>query len=173
MASAHREDRSRRGGARRFRPIAVGGALGLVLALAASASVAARAGDWPTYRHDIARSGVTSEEVRPPLRECWVFQPAHAPEPAWGRPSPRPVGGWYGATELPRAHFDDAFHVAVAGGTVYFGSSADGKVYALDAATGKERWSARTGGPVRLAPAVWRDKVYVGSDDGCVYCLRA
>ncbi len=30
-----------------------------------------------------------------------------------------------------------------------------------------------TGGPVRLAPTVWRDKVYFGSDDGFVYCLRA
>lgn len=173
MASEHREDRSAQERTRRFRLIALERLLGLVLGLVASASVAARAGDWPTYRHDIARSGVTSEEVRPPLSECWVFRPAHPPEPAWGHPNPRPVGGWYGTNELPRVHFDDAYHVVAAGGAVYFGSSADGKVYALDAATGKERWSARTGGPIRLAPTVWRDKVYLGSDDGFVYCLRA
>jgi len=153
----------------------VGGArlLGLTAMVVVAASAASPAGDWSTYRHDNARSGVTAESVTPPLAQCWVFQPRHAPEPAWGEPNPRPVGGWYGDTELRRVHFDDAFHVAVAGGAVYFGSSADGKVYSLDAKTGKERWSALAGGPVRLAPTVWRDNVYVGSDDGFVYCLRA
>jgi outer membrane protein assembly factor BamB/SAM-dependent methyltransferase len=138
-----------------------------------AASAASRASDWPTYRRDAARSGITAEALKPPLDPCWIFRPRHAPEPAWGDPNPRPVGGWHGLTELRRVHFDDAFHVAVAGGAVYFGSSADGKVYSLDAKTGKPRWSALTGGPVRLAPTVWRDKVYVGSDDGFVYCLRA
>ncbi len=131
------------------------------------------AGDWPTYRYDNARSGVTAETVKPPLVECWAYQPQHAPEPAWAEPNPRPVGGWYGATELRRFHFDDAFQVAVSGGAVFFGSSADGRIVALDAATGQQRWTVLTGGPVRLAPTVWQDKVYAGSDDGFVYCLRA
>ena len=59
------------------------------------------------------------------------------------------------------------------GESLFFGSSADGKVYAMDVRTGRVRWSVRTGGPVRLAPTVWRDRVYVGSDDGWVYCLNA
>ena len=147
--------------------------LGLAVMAVVAAPAASLAGDWPTYRHDNARSGVTAEQVKPPLVECWVFRPRHAPEPAWGDPNPRPVGGWYGLHERRRVHFDDAFHVAVAGGAVYFGSSADGKVVSLDARTGKERWSAMAAGPVRLAPTVWEDKVYVGSDDGFVYCLRA
>ena len=130
------------------------------------------AGDWPTYRYDNARSGVTAESLKLPLTECWVYQPRHAPEPAWGEPNPRPVGGWYGLTERRRVHFDDAFHVVVSGGAVYFGSSADGNVVSLDARTGQERWRVLTGGPVRLAPTVWQDNVYVGSDDGFVYCLR-
>jgi len=146
--------------------------LGLAIVVAASSTVL-QAGDWPTYRHDIARSGITAEAVKPPLAQCWVLQPRHAPQQAWGEPNPRPVGGWYGATELRRVHFDDAFHVAVSGGSVYFGSSADGRVVALDAQSGQQRWCVLTGGPVRLAPTVWDDKVYVGSDDGFVYCLRA
>ncbi len=129
--------------------------------------------DWPTYRHDTARSGITSEKIALPLEECWVFDPRHAPEPAWGSPNPRPVGGWYGLRELRRVHFDDVFHVVVAGDAVYFGSSADGNVYSLEATSGKVRWSALTGGPVRLAPTAWKDRVYVGSDDGFAYCLRA
>ena len=147
--------------------------LGLTMVVAFVASAASWAGDWPTYRRDAARSGVTDEPLEPPLAECWTFQPRHAPQAAWGDPNPRPVGGWYGLNERRRVHFDDAFHVAVVDGTAYFGSSADGKVYSLDAATGRVRWSVTTGGPVRLAPTVWRGKVYVGSDDGFVYCLRA
>jgi hypothetical protein len=128
---------------------------------------------WPTYRHDNARSGVTAGSLQLPLVSSWVYQPLHRPAPAWGEPNPRPVGGWYGLTEGRRVHFDDAFHVVVADGTVYWGSSADGRVVALEAAGGEQRWCALTEGPVRLAPTVWEDKVYVGSDDGFVYCLRA
>jgi len=143
---------------------------GLLLAAVVWAGLAAQAEDWPTYQHDIARSAVTSEEVRPPLAELWAFRARHRPEPAWSPPKPVPVEG---ILELPRVHFDDVFHVAVAGGLAFFGSSADNKVYALDVAMGRLRWSAFTGGPVRLAPTVWKDRVLVGSDDGFVYCLRA
>ena len=121
------------------------------------------AGDWPTYRHDIARSGATRETLSPPLALQWAFQPAHGPVPSWPHPK----------REKPRVRFDDAFHVAVTGGMVYFGSSADGRVYALDAATGRVRWAFTTGGAVRLAPSVWRGRVYFGSDDGWVYCVSA
>jgi outer membrane protein assembly factor BamB len=69
--------------------------------------------------------------------------------------------------------FDDAFHVAVVDKTVYFGSSVDNQVYAIDGFTGNIRWRFFTEGPVRLAPTVYRGKVYVGSDDGYVYCLDA
>ena len=139
----------------------------------AAACAASLADDWPAYRHDNARSGVTAEQVKPPLSQCWVFQPRHAPQPAWEKPNPRPVGGWDRLVERPRVRFDDVFHVAVAGDALFFGSSADGKVRSLDAATGKVRWSKLTGGPVRLAPTVCEGKVYFGSDDGFVYCVRA
>ncbi len=69
--------------------------------------------------------------------------------------------------------FDWAYSVVVADGTCYFGSSADHKVYAIDAATGAEKWSFFTGGPVRLAPAVWKGRVLAASDDGYLYCLAA
>ena len=141
--------------------------------LALVASLSAVAADWPTYRHDNARTGVTAEQLKTPLAPCWAYQPAHKPKPAWGDPNPRQVGGWFGLTEKRRVHFDDVFHVAVAGQTLYFGSSADGKVCALDVATGKVRWSTPTDGPVRLTPSVADGKVYVGSDDGFAYCLKA
>ena len=54
---------------------------------------------------------------------------------------------------------------------MYFGSSADCKVYALDADSGEERWSFMTEAPVRFAPTVWKDRVFAVSDDGMLYCL--
>ena len=44
---------------------------------------------------------------------------------------------------------------AVAGGTVYVGSS-DGNIYAVDRATGAQRWKFATKGPVHSSPAVAR-----------------
>ena len=145
----------------------------LPLLFALTASTTATAGDWPTYRHDRSRSGMTSETLKIPLAECWVYRPQYGPEPAWDEPNPRPVGGWFGLTEKRRVHFDDAFHVVGAGDAVFFGSSADGRVVALDAKTGQQRWCFLTGGPVRLAPTIWKDNVYFGSDDGFVYCVRS
>ena len=168
MASEHRCDRSTQTGGRRPRLSKPWGLLWLTLAVAAIGSVVARAADWPTYRHDVARSGITAEKVQPPLVQSWVFQPRHAPEPAWGDPKPEPVEG---ILELRRIHFDDVFQVAVAEGAVYFGSSANGKVYSLDAAPGRVRWTRLTDGPIRLAPTVAEGRVYVGSDDGRAYCF--
>ena len=144
--------------------------LAILCAWAAAMGPAVRAEDWPMYRHDAARSGVTSEELAFPLEACWVFRPLFGPKAAWGDPKPDPVEGYL---ELRRMHFDDVFQVAVAGGGVYFGSSSDNKVYCLALETGQPRWSSITGGPIRLSPTVVDGRVYVGSDDGCVYCLGA
>jgi len=59
-----------------------------------------------------------------------------------------------------------------AAGTLYFGS-ADGSLYAVDAASGRQRWAARTGGPVPSTPAVHDGRVHVVSYDGRLHTLDA
>jgi outer membrane protein assembly factor BamB len=121
---------------------------------------ASNAGDWPAYRADAQRSGYTAESLPADLALRWSYQALHSPQPAWsGRD-----------TRMP---FDAAYHPVVADGAVFFGSSADDRVYALDAATGGPRWSFLTDGPVRFPPAVWQGRVLVTSDDGHLYCLAA
>jgi len=123
----------------------------------------ATAADWPTYRCDAARSGVGAESLPADLSLQWTYTPAHPPKPAWPAPS----------EEMPRMHADNAFHVALAGGRAYFGSSVTDEVCAIDMATGQVCWSFFTDGPVRFAPTVHEGRLYVGSDDGYVYCLNA
>ncbi|MBC8470113.1 MAG: PQQ-binding-like beta-propeller repeat protein [Planctomycetes bacterium] len=129
-----------------------------------------RGDDWPTYNHDKSRSGITSEQLPLELSECWRFQSNNPPEPAW--PPPAAQDFWHNHNQLrPTVIYDRAFHAVVVRDAVYFASSADFSVYALDAKTGKVRWVFFAAGPVRLAPVVAENKLYVGSDDGCVYCL--
>ncbi|MAF11292.1 hypothetical protein CMK11_12645 [Candidatus Poribacteria bacterium] len=146
--------------------------LGACMALAAWVVGGAAADDWPTYARDYARGAATTESLELPLTEAWVYHAPTPPTQAW--PGPAKWDGWSKTFGLKdRMMFDKALDVAVVGESVFFGSSVDDKVYCLDAATGDERWSVFTEGPVRLAPSVHDGKVYIGSDDGYVYCLDA
>lgn len=156
---------------RRFR----GAAVLVCLCYAVAGGLAAKAEDWPTYGRDNARSCVTPERLDPAtLTPGWVHTSPNRPQPSWPDPARH---DWFhkgpDTVIKPRVIYDRAFHVAAAGDAVYFGSSADDTVYCLDAATGKERWTYTTEGPVRLAPTLSAGRVFVGSDDGCVYCLNA
>lgn len=55
--------------------------LGLVVLMAIAVPAISLAADWPMYRHDRERSGVTAEQVDPPLSQHWVYRPRYAPEP--------------------------------------------------------------------------------------------
>ncbi|MCP4608544.1 MAG: PQQ-binding-like beta-propeller repeat protein [Planctomycetes bacterium] len=116
--------------------------------------------DWHQFRADAARSGYTSEHLPSSLSLQWIYKPHHTPQPAW-------------RTEDTRMPFDHAYHAIIAEGMVFFGSSGDNKVYALDIVTGKERWTYFVDSPVRFAPAYWKGRLYIVADDGYLYCLRA
>ena len=55
--------------------------------------------------------------------------------------------------------------------TVYVGSE-DGRLYAVDAATGKKLWDIITGGRITSSPAVADGTVYIGSYDGNLYAIK-
>lgn len=133
----------------------------------------AHADDWPTYRHDIRRSGVTAERLAPEkLREAWVYRSPVPPRTAWGSPARWDAYANIRGLRAMRT-YDRAFHVAVVGEALYFGSSVDDAVHCLEASTGKERWAFFTDAPVRIAPTVADGRVFFGSDDGRAYCIRA
>lgn len=134
---------------------------------------AAGADDWPTFRHDNRRSAFTPEELDAAgLETCWVFRSVHPPSPAWSGPAK-----WDAFAEVnglrSMRNYDPVFHVIAAGGSLWFGSSAEDCVICLDAASGKEKWVFFADGPVRIAPTFHDNKIYFGSDDGCAYCLNA
>jgi len=97
--------------------------------------------DWPTYRHDPARSGSTRCAIANPLEQAWVVH----------------LGGKLTAP-------------VVAGGKLFVGSDANA-VYALDASDGKELWSYTVGGPVDSPPTNDQGLVLFGCHDGWVYAL--
>ena len=107
-------------------------------------------GDWPTYNHDKARSGITSEQLPSKLTESWCYQANLPPKPAW--PPPAAQDFWHNYRKLrPTVIYDRAFHTVAVRDSVYFASSSDFGIYALNAETGQVRWVFLTAGPVRLA----------------------
>jgi len=129
----------------------------------------ALAEDWPTYAHDNQRTGVTTEKLVPPLSMSWVFEPAFKPAEGW----PLNVNGYGAYKNAPNVNYDSAPQVTVAGSIAYFAASGENCVYAIDAMKGTILWTFITGAAPRLAPTIWKDRVYVGSDDGRVHCLDA
>lgn len=135
--------------------------------LAGSASLAE---DWPTFRHDNARSGTTAESPTFPLKPSWSRLSPSPPKTAWARPAKWDA---YAGNEGLQAmrDFDTAFYVTISGDHAYFASSLDDAIHCLDAKTGTEKWVAFANAPVRLPPTITGGKAYFGSDDGFAYCV--
>ncbi len=115
------------------------------------------ASDWPMWRQNPQRTAVSSESLPSELHVRWMRQEAPL-QPAFRN---------------SRLQFDRGYEPIVYQGRLYFGSSRNDRVAALNAATGEDEWRFYTGGPVRFAPAASDGRLYVGSDDGHLYCLDA
>ena len=113
--------------------------------------VGARAGDWTTYRGDIARRGATQETLPSDLKAQWVILPPAAPQLAWSSAEGRVMEGKLIAHLV---NFDSSFQPVIAEGRVYYGSSVDHQLHCADLRTGETLWTFFTGGPIRLAPTL-------------------
>ncbi len=102
------------------------------------------ADDWPTYRHDAARSGQASTSLPKALKPAWKTH----------------LGGKLTSP-------------VIAEGKVFVASIHTHTVHALDAASGNRLWDFTAGGRVDSPPTIYRGRVLFGSADGWVYCLRA
>lgn len=115
--------------------------------------------DWTQFRSDANRSGYTDNELPSSLGLRWMIK-AGTPTPAW-------VG------VHTRITSDYAYQPIIKGNIMYYGSSTDHQIHAVDIKNGEEIWSFFTDAPVRMAPVVWKDKLFANSDDGRLYCITA
>jgi len=100
--------------------------------------------DWPTYRHDMNRSGTMGLPVSGKVKTKWTTK----------------LGGRLTAP-------------VIAGGTVYVAQIDEHTLVALNHANGSERWSYTIGARIDSPPTIHRGRVVFGGADGWVYCLTA
>ncbi len=134
--------------------------------------IAPKTAHWPTFRHDNRRSCTTADRLSLPLKRAWRWCSPTPPDPAWTGPAKWDAFSGNDGLQSMR-NFDPVYHVTAVEDLVFFGSSSDDGVHALDLRNGKERWVTFTDAPVRLPPTWHNGMLYAGSDDGYVYALSA
>jgi outer membrane protein assembly factor BamB len=99
--------------------------------------------DWPLFRGNALMTGVGAAKLPEQLDERWTFKAGDMIE---GAP-------------------------AIVDGVVY-AASLDKHLYALDLATGKQKWKVKLGAS-KASPSVKAGRVYLGDLDGKFYCVNA
>ncbi|MBA4387615.1 MAG: hypothetical protein C0404_06510 [Verrucomicrobia bacterium] len=135
--------------------------------------------NWPTFRADAHRTGLSPENLPGTLRLQWVRTlplarqawPGAGAGQVW--PGAKNSAGYFNTTIGVYMGIDFNYEPIVADGKVFIGSNRDDCLIAYDAATGLELWRAHTGGPIRMAPLYDNGRVYAGSDDSFIYCWDA
>jgi outer membrane protein assembly factor BamB len=100
--------------------------------------------DWPTFRHDAARSGTTRTRIPANVEVDWKIK-------------------LKGKLTAPVA----------AGGKVFVAQPDAHTIYALDMASGQQLWRFTANGRIDSPPTIYKGLVLFGSADGRVYCVRA
>jgi len=98
--------------------------------------------DWPMYRRDPKRSGVTLNTIQPQLSQLW--------EITLRGPLTPPVAG---------------------GGKVFVAAKDEHTIYALDSVSGQEVWRYTAGARIDSPPVIDGSRLLFGCADGYAYCL--
>lgn len=100
--------------------------------------------DWPTYRGDNERAGVTKNPIDPKVDRKWAVD----------------IGG---RVTSP----------VIAEGKVFVAQIDRHILHALDEVSGEKQWTFTAGARIDSPPTVSRGRVVFGGADGWVYCLEA
>ncbi|MHC4510136.1 MAG: outer membrane protein assembly factor BamB family protein, partial [Planctomycetota bacterium] len=111
-----------------------------------TAGLTATAADWPTFRGNNRCTATTQAAIPKDGRPLWQ-------------------------TKLPVLE-GVRLTAPVTVGRLALLAGSDGVVRALDCQSGRERWTARTGGEIRIPPTIWEGRALVGSADGWVYAFE-
>ena len=145
---------------------------------------------WPLNGYDAARERVAPFDLSPPFRSVWTFPARHLLEfspyqsfmnrpPCNSKVDPGRLEGeviafaaGFGEIRWRTRIGPTESSPLVADGIVYVGDWR-GRVYALDATTGRVRWTFQGQGRIKGAVARSGNRLYVGTYDGYLYALRA
>jgi outer membrane protein assembly factor BamB len=142
----------------------------------------AAADDWPAYRHDGFRSGITKMTAPATLSVRWKTKLPTQPSAitvAFSGSRSRKTSGESSvartlaspATTLINRPIPSA--ITVAAGQVFACDIDTHTLYALNDNTGQTEWTYTADGRIDSPPAYHQGMVLFGSRDGWVYCLRA
>ncbi len=124
--------------------------------------LATEADGWPMWRYDPSRSAEIPHDLAEELHLQWV------------RELPEPQRAWpHQLDDRGKLDFDVSYTPVASDYRLFVPSNSTDSVTAYDLHDGSELWRYYADGPVRLAPAVWRDRVFFTSDDGYFYCVDA
>jgi outer membrane protein assembly factor BamB len=152
--------------------------------------------DWPLYGYDLGRTRyLPGVKIKPPLVREWTrpgshlieFQPVlmsgrlyyqknngeiYAISAATGRVRWRKrIGGL--SASAPAAAGGKVYAVVNKGGTGGIAGAGPGRLVAMDGRTGRIRWAKQLASAAESSPLAHAGRLYVGSQDGTVYCLLA
>lgn len=115
--------------------------------------------DWPMWRYDANRSAYSPNSLPDNLQPLWKLE------------LPKRTTTWDDPLNQDLMTYDRIFEPIVVGGKMLIGFNDQDKLQAIDTRTGKTCWTFFAEAPIRLAPAAWKDRVFVCSDDGFLYCI--
>lgn len=152
--------------------------------------------DWPLYGYDLGRTRYLPDvKLRPPFVREWTrpgshlieFQPVLASGRLYYQKNNgeiysvsatsgrvrwrRHIGGL--SASAPAAGGGKVYAVVNKGGSGGIAGAGPGRVVAMDGRTGKTVWSKQLASAAESSPLATKGRLYLGSQDGTVYCLLA